>query len=296
MKRKVHARVIVAMITPFDADHAVDYASASALGRYLVDSGADGILVSGTTGESPTLQDEEKLKLLETVLDEVGDEAEVWVGTGTNDTAPTVALTRRAAEAGAHGVMLVTPYYNKPPQHGLRAHFEEAAGACELPVMLYNVPSRTGVDLAPETIARLAEIDNVVAVKEAAGDVNRVAHIRQLAGDKLLIYSGDDPLTLPMLSVGAWGVVSVAAHLVAGGIARMINAYTEGNVQEARDLHARLLPLFEAMFVSTNPIPVKTSVEMIGRGRAVFRPPLVALERPKKDYLEKVLRSLQLLD
>ncbi len=290
------ARLIVAMVTPFGPDGEVDLSTAARLSEEIVASGADGILVSGTTGEAPTLTVEEKLCLLEAVLDSVGDDAEIWMGSGTNDTRSSVQLTREAEDVGAHGVMLVTPYYNKPPQDGLYEHFRAAAESCDLPVMIYNVPSRTGVNIEAETVARLAELENVAAVKEASGDVDQAAHIRRLAGDDLLVYSGDDSMTIPLMSVGGWGVVSVAGHLVAAEMREMITAFVRGEVARAAELHCRLLPLFEALFISTNPIPVKTALSMAGRDVGGFRLPLAGLQEHHADCLHRVLRSLDLVD
>ncbi len=296
MNETEFARTIVAMVTPFDGEGAVDYSAVSRLSRELVEDGADGILVSGTTGEAPTLTVDEKLRLLQATLESVGEAAQVWMGTGSYDTSDTVQLTEEAQDAGAHGVMLVTPYYNRPPQEGLYRHFRRAAEACELPVMLYNVPSRTGVDLKTETVVRLAQLDNVVAVKEASGEVNRAAEIVKMTGDDFVVYSGDDQMTLPMLAVGGWGVVSVAAHLVAGEISDMICAYTRGDTDRAAAIHTRLLPLFDGLFMSTNPIPIKEALNMGGRlTGATVRSPLVPLARPQRERLRDTLSSLQLI-
>jgi len=295
MNKTEFARTIVAMVTPFDCEGEVDYLMASRLSGQLVAAGADGILVSGTTGEAPTLTAEEKLRLLQVTLESVGDTAQVWMGTGTYDTTSTVQLTVEAQDTGAHGIMLVTPYYNRPPQEGLFRHFSRAAGSCQLPVMLYNVPSRTGVDLMPQTVAELARLDNVVAVKEASGEVNRAAELRRLIGDDFLIYSGDDQMTLPMLATGGWGVVSVAAHLVAGEISDMIGAFTAGDADRAFDIHCRLLPLFDGLFMSTNPIPVKEALRMCGLPAGEFRSPLVPLKDEQRDQLREILTSLKLI-
>ena len=291
-----HARVIVAMVTPFEPGGQVNYSAAAQLSSKLVSDGADGILISGTTGEAPTLTTREKLRMLEVVLDSVGEHAEVWMGTGTNDTGLTVELTEQAQDAGAHGIMLVTPYYNKPPQRALFEHFRKASEGCQLPVMIYNVPSRTGANIAPETVAELAEIDNVIAVKEASGDVNQAARIRHLTDDDFLIYSGDDQLTLPILSIGGWGVVSVAAHLVADDIYEMIQAYTDGYIRRAAQLHSRLLPLFEAMFITTNPIPVKASLNMSGIDVGALRLPLTKIEGQERERLKKLLRAFEIAE
>ncbi len=296
MSSNAHARVIVAMVTPFDSSGDVDCSAAVRLSRHLVDHGADGILVSGTTGESPALTDREKLGLLDAVLKAVGDRAEVWMGAGTNDTQATVALSREGANRGAHGIMLVTPYYNKPTQEGMYQHFRAAAEACELPVMLYNVPGRTGINLESDTVVRLAQLENVVALKEASGDLDQVGRIRRSAPEDFLIYSGDDSLTLPIMSVGGWGVVSVAAHLVADEIGDMIDFYLQGDIHRASQLHLWMLPLFEAMTIQTNPIPVKTAVNLIGADVGGFRPPLVDMEGTPLEELRKVLTSMNLIN
>jgi len=290
------ARVIVAMITPFSEDtEKVNYSAAARLSEDLVAAGADGILVSGTTGESPALSKEEKLNLLDTVIDAVGKDAQIWMGSGTNHTSPAVELTREAEEHGADGIMLVTPYYNKPPQSGLYEHFRVIAANCSLPVMLYNVPSRTGVNLQPETVARLSEIDNIVAVKEASGDIHQSAKINYMTGEDFLIYSGDDQLTLPILSVGGWGVVSVAAHLVAGQIRQMIDSYVSGDVKKAEEMHLTLLPLFDALTLTTNPIPVKEALKIGRADVGGFRLPLVGSDDDALEKLKRVMDDLKII-
>ncbi|HEY8416104.1 MAG TPA: 4-hydroxy-tetrahydrodipicolinate synthase, partial [Thermaerobacter sp.] len=260
-----YGSVITAMVTPFDAEGRVDAARAAELARRLVEAGSDGIVVAGTTGESPTLSSEERLALLRAVLEAVGDRAFVWMGTGTNDTAASIRLTREAEEAGAHGVMLVTPYYNKPPQAGLLEHFRAIASATRLPVMVYNVPGRTACNLEPETLVRLVEAaPNVVAVKEASGNLDQVGEIRRRLPRPFRVYAGDDSFTLPVLAIGGDGVVSVASHLVAGELRRMVDAFREGRVEEASAIHLRLLPLFKALFWTANPIPVKTALRLVG--------------------------------
>ncbi len=295
MSARNHARVIVAMVTPFAGDGRVCMDGARRLSSRLVDDGADGILVSGTTGESPTLDATEKTQLLEVILEEVGDRAEVWMGSGTNDTRTTVALTRQAGRSGADGVMLVTPYYNRPTQEGMYEHFRLAAEESSCPVMLYNVPSRTGGNLLPDTVARLARLDNVVAVKEASGDIDQVARIRAVTPEDFLIYSGDDSMTLPVMSVGGWGVVSVAAHLVAGRIAAMIDDYRRGMTERAARAHVKMLPLLEVLTIRTNPIPVKTAVSMCGPDVGGFRPPLTCLDNEGREQLQSVLQSMGLM-
>lgn len=293
MRRKPYGRVIPAMVTPFAADGAVDYGRAAELARFLVEQGCDGILVGGTTAESPVLTEEERERLVRTVADAVGDRVFVWAGTGTNDTRASVELTRRAEEAGADGIMLVTPYYNKPPQEGLYRHFRSVAEATRLPVMLYNVPGRTSCNLAPETVARLATtVENVVAIKEASGSLDQVSQIRALTPPGFVIYSGDDSLTLPILAVGGSGVVSVAAHVVGDLLAAMVRAFEEGDVAEARRLHLEMLPLFKALFVTTNPIPVKAALRLAGFDVGGYRLPLVPPSPAEEEAVRRALRGL----
>ncbi|HHY37562.1 MAG TPA: 4-hydroxy-tetrahydrodipicolinate synthase [Clostridia bacterium] len=282
--------VVTAMVTPFDSDLKVDYKKAKDLASRLVDNGSDAILVTGTTGESPTLSDDEKIGLLEAVLEAVGDRAPVMAGTGSNCTEASVALTKRATSAGAHAILAVTPYYNKPPQSGLVRHFRAIADATDLDIMLYNVPGRTGVNMSPQTVKELAGVENIVAVKESSGSLDQVSEIIRICPPDFLVYSGDDSLTLPMLSVGAVGVVSVASHLVGNDIKEMISAYKSGNVGKAKEIHLRLFELFRALFVTTNPIPVKAALRMHGVDVGGFRPPLV---EPEVGHLETIRKAME---
>ena len=225
-----------------EQDGKVSYEQAIRLAKRLAENGSDGVVLSGTTGESPTLSFDEKVKLFTSITDSVGGELEIIAGTGSNNTAESIALTQAAETAGVDGIMLVTPYYNRPSQEGLYQHFKTIAENCSLPIMLYNVPGRTGVNLLPETVARLAEVENIVAIKEASGDLNQVSLLRSLVPDDFLIYSGDDSLTLPILAVGGDGVVSVASHLVGRQLKDMVTAFLAGKVREAQELHLRLLP------------------------------------------------------
>ena len=284
--------VVTAMVTPFDAGGAVDYAKAAQLARRLIEAGNDGLVVAGTTGESPTLSDEEKIRLFRTVKDAVGDRAKVIAGTGTYDTAHSIHLSQEAARAGCDGLLLVNPYYNRPSQDGLYAHFRAIAESTPLPVMLYNIPGRTAVNCTPDTIARLAEIPNIVAVKEAAGSLDQVSEIRIKTPERFAIYSGDDSLTLPKLAVGAVGVVSVAGHLVAGEIQQMIRAYFAGQVADALRLHRRLFPLFKVLFITTNPVPVKAALRLLGFDCGRPRLPLVDVTPKEEEQIRGVLRSL----
>lgn len=268
-------RVLTAMITPFDAAGAVDHQTAWDLARHLVDTGSDGIVVAGTTGESPTLSADEKVALFGTVVDAVGSRAIVVAGTGTYDTAESIHLTERAIAAGVHGVMAVTPYYSRPSQDGLVAHFTAIADASAVPVLLYNIPSRTGRLIEVKTLARLAAHDRIAAVKDAVGDLAFTTKTRLACGDALTIYSGDDILTLPMMAVGAVGIVSVASHLAGRQITAMVEAAAGGDWETARRLHLALAPLFEACFLEPNPMPVKAALAASWRPVGEPRLPLV---------------------
>ncbi|MFZ5640864.1 MAG: 4-hydroxy-tetrahydrodipicolinate synthase [Bacillota bacterium] len=285
-------RLITAMVTPFDDNLAVDYNQARAVARHLIETGSDSIVVAGTTGESPTLTKEEKLELFRVVVNEVGGRAKVIAGTGSNNTAESAALTREAEKTGVHGVMLVAPYYNKPPQEGLYRHFKAIAGATSLPVMLYNVPGRTVTNLMPATVARLAEIDNIFSLKEACGNLDQISELRITLPDDFIIYSGDDSLTLPMLSVGCYGVVSVVGHVVGRQMQEMIGAFTAGDHKRAWELHLKLFPVFKALFVTTSPIPVKAAMNMTGIDVGGLRPPLVAAGEKEAAVIAEALKGV----
>lgn len=290
------ARVITAMVTPFKPDLSVDYAAARKLSRLLVERGSDGLVVCGTTGESPTLSDEEKLRLFEVVLDEVGRDALVIAGTGTNNTLHSLEMTRAAQRIGVHGAMLVVPYYNKPPQAGLYRHFAAVADGCELPLMIYNVPGRTSCNITPETVAKLAaDFDNIVAVKEASGVLDQAAEIRTRCGADFAIYSGDDNLTLPIMAVGGDGIVSVASHVAGTEIQNMVHAFISGDTAKAGAIHRGLLPLFKVIFVTTNPIPVKAALAISGVDVGGLRPPLVEASESEKAQIRKVMEDLGLI-
>ena len=287
-------RVVTAMVTPFDASGAVDLHLAARLARHLVDQGYDGLVVSGTTGESPTLSWQEQLQLLQAVREAVGSDAQVLAGTGSNSTAEAVEATQQAAAAGADGALVVVPYYNKPPQDGLAAHFRAIAEAApEVPLMLYNIPGRTGCSMAPETVAQLMDCSNVVSFKAASGTTEEVTALRLACGSKLAIYSGDDGLTLPMLSVGAVGVVSVASHVVGPQIRAMIEAYLQGDAAVALACHEQLQPLFKALFATTNPIPVKAALQLNGWSVGAPRPPLSPLSDEMTSNLAQTMAALR---
>jgi 4-hydroxy-tetrahydrodipicolinate synthase len=287
--------VLTAMITPFDQEGKVNYALTEKLADHLVNSGTDTLVVCGTTGESPTLSWEEEFELFRVVRQTVIGRAKVMAGTGSNSTQEAISATQKAAALGLDGSLQVCPYYNKPPQEGLYAHFRAIAEASEMPIMLYNIPGRTGVNLAPETVAKLAEIPNIVAIKEASGSLDQVSAIRAVVRDDFKIYCGDDSLTLPMLSVGAVGVVSVASHLVGPAIQAMIRAYGAGQPQKATEIHLKLFPLFRGLFWSANPLPLKACLELLGWDVNHCRLPLLPADAELKQRLATLLRELQIL-
>ncbi len=287
--------LLTAMITPFTSDGAVDYEQAWRLARFLIDSGSDGLVVSGTTGESPTLSHDEKVALFRTVVEAVGQKAHVVAGTGTYDTAESVELTRRAAEVGCDAVMAVTPYYSRPPQQGLIEHFTAVAEASDLPVLLYNIPGRTGRRIELSTLTRLAEHPRIVAVKDAVGDLTFTTNTRLAVGEDFAIYSGDDINTLPMMSVGAIGVVSVAAHLAGKQIKAMVEAARQGDLETARSLHLALAPLAGALFLEPNPMPVKAAMNALWEPVGNPRLPLVPASDETVQAIKETLGAVQSL-
>ena len=289
-------RLLTAMVTPFSEDGSVNYAVAEELAAHLVSQGSDGLVVCGTTGESPTLSWEEEYQLFQVVQKAVGGKAKVIAGTGSNSTSEAIAATQKAAKLGLDGSLQVVPYYNKPPQSGLYEHFRAIASACpQLPIMLYNIPGRTGRNLQPETVVKLAEIDNIVAIKEASGNLEQACAIRRLTSSSFAIYSGDDLLTLPLLAVGGTGVVSVASHLVGSQIQQMIQAFETGNPTVAREINLKLFPLFKVLFCTTNPIPIKAALKLQGWKVGGLRPPLCNLSPDLEEKLEAVLKDLDLI-
>lgn len=289
-------RVLTAMITPFREDGHLDYDLAERLADYLVEHGSDTLVVCGTTGESPTLTWDEEYKLFQVVQSAIAGKGKIIAGTGSNSTSEAIAATRKAAELGLDGSLQVVPYYNKPPQEGIYQHFRAIAQAIpEMPLMIYNIPGRTGQNLQPEWIAKLAEEPNIVAVKEASGSLEQASQIRRMTPPEFSIYSGDDSLTLPVLAVGGRGVVSVASHLVGDRLQTMIQSFEQGHVQKATQLHLELLPLFKALFVTTNPIPVKAALTLRGWAVGACRLPLVSPSSAVTDRLRTVMEPLGLL-
>lgn len=289
-------RVMTAMVTPFDQSGDVNYAVAEALAAHLVAHGTDTLVICGTTGESPTLSWDEEYQLFNVVKQTVAGNAKVVAGTGSNSTQEAIAATQKAEKLGLDGSLQVVPYYNKPPQEGLYRHFKAIAEATpDLPMILYNIPGRTGQNLAPETIARLAAVPNIVAVKEASGSLDQVSQVRRSTPPDFGIYSGDDSLTLPMLSVGGQGVISVASHLVGDSLQQMIQAFEQGHVQIATQIHLKLLPLFKALFITTNPIPVKAALRLQGWQVGGLRLPLNDESAVAEPQLKAAMAELGLL-
>jgi len=287
--------VLTAMITPFDAEGNVDYQQAWSLVTHLVESGSDGLVVTGTTGESPTLTTDEKVALYRTVVEAVGGRAVVVAGTGTNNTAASVELTMRAADVGCDAVMAVTPYYSKPSQAGLIAHFTAVADASELPVLLYNIPGRTGRLIEIPTLVKVAAHPRIAAVKDAVMDLDHTAQARAALPEDFAIYSGQDSLTLAMMTVGAIGVVSVASHLAGKQIKQMVSAFTAGDIAEAMRLNRGLLPLFYACFLEPNPAPVKAAMNRSWGAVGEPRLPLLAASAETVDAIERALGVAQQL-
>ncbi|MGL4884676.1 MAG: 4-hydroxy-tetrahydrodipicolinate synthase [Waterburya sp.] len=296
MSGEPFGRVITAMVTPFADDGSVNYEVAEKLAVHLVENGSDGLVLCGTTGESPTLSWSEEYELFKVVKQAVGSKAKILAGTGSNSTSEAIAATTKAAKLDLDGSLQVVPYYNKPPQAGLYQHFKAIAEACpDLPIMLYNVPGRTSCNLEPDTVANLAKINNIVAIKEASGNLEQACQIRCLTDPDFAIYSGEDALTLPLLTVGSVGVVSVASHLVGKQMQSMIEAFVKGDNSQATAIQMQLFPLFKALFMTTNPIPVKTALNLQGWNVGKLRPPLCELQLDLLESLKTVLNQLSLL-
>jgi 4-hydroxy-tetrahydrodipicolinate synthase len=285
---------MTALVTPF-RDGEFDDKAYRELIEWQIASGTDALIPCGTTGESATLSHEEHDRVVEICVEAVGGRVPVIAGAGSNSTAEALRLTRHAKEAGADGALLITPYYNKPTQEGLYRHYSHIAGKIDIPIVMYNVPSRTGTNLLPETVARLADIPNIVAVKEATADLYQVSKIVQLCGDRLAVISGDDFTVLPLLAVGGKGVISVVSNVAPADMAALVDSFFAGDLEKSRAMHDRLTPLAEAMFFETNPIPVKTALEMMGKIKFEVRLPLTAMGGKNRDRLEKVLLAGGLL-
>jgi 4-hydroxy-tetrahydrodipicolinate synthase len=289
---RVLGEILTAIVTPFAPDGSVDYDAFRALARHLVENGSDGLVVSGTTGESPTLDDDEKLELFRVAVDEVGDRATVVAGTGSNDTRHSVHLTGRATACGVDGVLVVTPYYNKPPQRGIVEHFKAVAGATDRPVVVYNIPGRVVVNVEPETIELLAELENVAAVKQANDDLGQA---RRIVAAGLDLYAGDDYLLMPFLELGAVGGICVHTHVVGPQVRELVRRYRAGDVEGARRLNAETQPALDILKVVGNPIAIKAALAMLGHDVGGHRLPLVPATEGERAQIRVLLERQGLL-
>ena len=285
---------IVAIVTPF-ANGAVDEEKLRELVEFQIENGTDAIVPCGTTGEASTLDYEEHDRVIQIVVEQVKKRVPVIAGTGSNSTHEAIELTEHAKKLGADGALLVTPYYNKPTQEGLYRHYKAVAEAVALPQVLYNVPGRTGVNLLPETVARLAEISNIVAIKEATGSLQQASEVLALCGDKIDVLSGDDFITFPMMACGAKGVISVTANIMPKEVAALVDAFNAGNMEEARRLHLKLLKISNAMFIESNPVPVKTAVALMGKASDEVRLPLAPMAEANKAKLVAIMKEYGLI-
>lgn len=285
---------IVALVTPFK-NGGIDEEALRGLIEFQIEGGTGAIVPCGTTGESATLNFEEHKRVVDITVDAVKKRVPIIAGTGGNSTSEAIELTAHAKGAGVDATLQVTPYYNKPSQEGLYRHFKAIADAVSLPQVLYNVPGRTSINMLPETVARLAELKEVVAIKEASGNLGQMAEIISLAGDKITLLSGDDNITLPVLAIGGKGVISVAANIVPADTANLVKAWEKGNIKEAKELYYRLLPLCQAMFYETNPVPVKTSLALMGKIGDEMRLPLAPMSQANLDRLKKALKDYGLI-
>lgn len=284
--------ILTAMVTPFDADLRVDHRRLADLARFLIANGSDGLVVAGTTGESPTLTDDEKIAMADTVLAAVGDQCPVVVGTGSNDTAHSIRLTQLAERAGAHAALVVTPYYNKPPERGIIEHFRAVAGETSLPIIIYNIPGRCVVNLPPEALATLSEVENIVAVKQANPDLDETRRLRELC--EMGVYAGNDDMLLDVLRLGGWGGICVASHVVGARLAEMAKLMRAGDEEAAAAIDADLQPLYKTLFVTANPIPVKTAMNLLGHEVGGLRLPLLPATSVESDIVAAELRQLGL--
>ncbi|WP_277287972.1 4-hydroxy-tetrahydrodipicolinate synthase [Veillonella montpellierensis] len=287
---KTFGRVITAMITPFCQDGTVDFEGSVQLANYLLDHGSDGLVVCGTTGESPTISDEDKLLLFQRIVESCGKKGTIIANTGTNSTQHSVEFTKRASATGVDALMAVVPFYNKPNQEGQYLHFKAIAEASSLPIMIYNVPGRVGTSITANTLARLhREYPHICAIKEASGNLNLASEIKYSLPDSFMMYSGDDGLTLPLLSVGACGVISVVSHIAGTKMSNMIQAYEENRALDAERIHRELVPLFKAMFITTNPIPIKYAVRKMGLPAGPFHLPMCEPNDAEAAVIESAL-------
>jgi 4-hydroxy-tetrahydrodipicolinate synthase len=287
--------VLTAMVTPFKDDHSLDLDAARSLAAHLYERGSESLVIAGSTGESPTLTHREKLELFRAVIEVARGKGKVICGTGTYNTAETLELSHEAEELGADGLLLVTPYYNRPPQRGLLEHFRQVAKSVSIPVIAYNIPGRTGIRLEHDTLLRMAEVPNIVAVKDSTGDFQAISRLISEAPPDFEVYSGDDWATFGYMCLGAVGVVSVASHLVGGNIRQMCDLIEAGDIPAARKIHEELTPLFNALFITSNPIPVKTALGMVGHPVGPPRLPLVPATNEERERIRGALVDAGLL-
>lgn len=293
MKKPYFGRLLTAMVTPFNADGSVNYAAGADFADWLLANGSDGLVVEGSTGEAATMDMDEKIKFMQTIVARVNGRAKIVAGAGTNCTASTIDLVKKMEACGVDGVLVVGPYYNKPTQEGYYQHFAAVAKATKLPIIVYNVPGRTGGNIAPETVARLAaDFSNIVAIKEAAGNVAQTAELYRVLPEDFSIYSGDDGLILPFMSVGACGLISVLANVNGNLLQQLMQAYSEGRVKDAADLNKVMVPLAKAMFIESNPIPIKAAVTKVtGIEAGVPRLPLTPISAAAEAKLDAALKA-----
>ncbi|MEK3855059.1 4-hydroxy-tetrahydrodipicolinate synthase [Cytobacillus sp. FSL H8-0458] len=283
-------RVSTAMVTPFDSKGHIDFPKTTQLINHLIENGTDSLVVAGTTGESPTLTKEEKLALFKHAVKAADKRVPVIAGTGSNNTYESIELTKKAEQIGVDAIMIVAPYYNKPNQEGLYQHFKAIAESTSLPVMVYNIPGRSSVNILPETIIRLSEISNIAAVKEASGDLNAMAKIIANTDDDFMLYSGDDGLTLPCMAIGGTGIVSVASHVIGNEMQEMITAYLNGEIEKSAKIHQKILPIMEGLFAAPSPVPVKTALQLKGLDVGSVRLPMVPLTEQERSAVAALFR------
>ncbi|MCA0988096.1 4-hydroxy-tetrahydrodipicolinate synthase [Alkalihalobacillus algicola] len=284
-------KVLTAMVTPFDRKGYVDFTKTEQLINYLINNGSDGLVVAGTTGESPTLTSEEKIALFKQSVKCANGRIPIIAGTGSNNTHATIELTKKAEATGVDAVMIVSPYYSKPGQRGLYEHFKAVAEATKLPVMIYNIPGRSVVNMTADTIVELSKIENIVSVKEASGDLDQITEIISRTDDSFTVYSGDDGLTLPIVSIGGDGVISVASHVLGNEMQEMLNAYHAGDVKEASAIHRKILPIMNELFKAPSPSPVKTALQLSGIDVGSVRLPMLPLTAEERSSLAAVLNK-----
>lgn len=282
--------VLTAMVTPFDRKGNVDFEATTRLVEYLINNGTEGLVVCGTTGESPTLTTEEKLAIFKHVVSVVNKRVPVIAGTGTNNTKASIDMTEQAEAIGVDGIMAVAPYYNKPSQEGLYEHYKAIAESTSLPVMIYNIPGRSSVNIQPKTIIRLAEIENITSVKEASGNLDAFTEIIANTPDDFILYSGDDGLTLPALSIGAVGVISVASHVIGNEMSKMVNLFKKGHLKEAASMHQKLLPVMRTLFIAPSPAPVKAALQMKGLDVGSVRLPIIPLSKEERELVQNTIQ------